>query len=117
MYVTSISLSYIFLGMFLIASALFLYFKSLVIKTLKKSPSREEIIENMRNVKECRHRNSNIANLYGFWGILSLIIFIYFKFFYSFGLIRMNYVIIYLIIEIISIVFYEIKVRNLHKEK
>ncbi|KYH30337.1 hypothetical protein [Clostridium colicanis] len=117
MYVTSISLSYIFLGMFLIASALFLYFKSLVVKPLKKSPCKKEIIENMHSVKECRHKNSNMANLYGFWGILSLIIFIYLKFFYSFGFIRMNYLIVYLVLEIISIIFYKIKVKNPHKEK
>lgn len=117
MYVTSTSLSYIFLGMFLIALAFFLYFKSLVVKTNSQSSSRKRIVGNMHNPEEWRHKNSNMSNLAGFWGVLSLILFIYLKFFYAAGLINMSYLIIYLAIEVISVIFFGIRRKSPQEQK
>lgn len=104
MYFTSSSLSYVFLGMTLIAAAFFLYFKSLVIKTSSEGNSRDKIMGNMKNSEEWRFRNSNMANLSGVWAIISLIVFIYLKFFYTKGLINMLYFFIYVAVEVISII-------------
>lgn len=117
MNVTSTSLSHIFLAMFLIALVFFLYFKSLVVKTSPENQARKKIIGNMHDPEEWRKRNSNMANLSAFWGILSLIIFIYLKFFYGARLLSLNFLLIYLAVEVVSIIFFGIRKKASQKTR
>lgn len=115
MYFTSSSLSYVFLGMALIAAAFFLYFKSLVIKTSSEGESRDKIIGKMKNPEEWRFRNLNMANLSGVWTIISLIVFVYLKFFYARGLVNMIYFFIYVAVEVISIIAVGSRSKKIYK--
>lgn len=105
MYMTSSSLSYIFLGVTIISLAFFLYYKSLVIKTNSDSYTRNKIIGNMKNPEQWRASNSRMGNFSLFWGIAALAVFIYLRFFYGTGLVNSLYVFGFIAAAIVSALF------------
>ena len=102
MFLTSISLSYFFLGITLIALGFLFYFKVLVIKTDPEKSSRKNIIGKMKDPDSWRARNNKMAYVSLFWAIISLAIFIYLKFFFTAGLISIIYLIAYIALVVIS---------------
>lgn len=95
MNITTISLSYFFLAICIIALAFSLYFKTLVIKTEPNNKSRQKILGNMKDPVTWREKNNIMAYVSIFWSVISLVIFIYLKFFSKAGLISIVYVFIY----------------------
>ena len=87
MLITSISLSYVFLGLGIVAAIFFFYFKVLVVKSAPDRPSREAIIGEMKDPDTWRDRNNKMAYLSLFWALVSAGIFVYLKYFYPSGLI------------------------------
>lgn len=106
MFLTSISLSYFFLGIALVSIAAFLYFKLLVIKSDPENERSEKIIGNMKDPKSWRERNKRMSYVCLFWFIVSTIAFITLKFFYSIALIPFTLLIIYVVMMVLSIVFF-----------
>jgi len=95
MLITSISLSYVFLGIAIITIGFFLYFKTLLIKTSKHNESRDKIIGNMKDPISWTHKNNIMSYISLFWAIISLAIFIYLKFYFAAGLVSIIYPFIY----------------------
>lgn len=106
MYITSISISYVFLGVTLISVAFAVYFKTLVIKTSPNKNTREKILGNMKDPITWRHKNNIASYVALFWTILSLCLFIYFKFFYVASLISIYYLYIYAALIVISLFYF-----------
>lgn len=108
MTITSISLSYYFLGVSIIALCFLFYFKTLVIKTSKNSETKENIIGNMKDPDAWRSRNNKMAYVSLFWTIISLAAFIYLKFFMISKLISIIYLIVYVVVIALSLIFFGI---------
>ncbi len=113
MFVTSISISYLFLGVFIISLGFSLYFKILVINTKPGNLRREKIIGSMKDPITWRKKNNYMSYLSIFWSAISLGLFIYFKYFYKAGLVNLIYIFIYIGIVTISILF----LGKVHKNK
>ena len=109
MSITSISLSYVFLGITIITIGFFLYFKTLLIKTSKNNDSRDKIIGNMKDPISWTHKNNIMSFISLFWAIVSLAIFIYLKFFFAAGLISIIYPFIYLALISASLILIRTK--------
>lgn len=104
MNVTSISLSYLFLGICLISLSFFIYFKILTSNSSKKDEKSEKIVGNMKDPETWMNRNNRMAYVSLFWSIVSLAIFIYLKFFTMPTIISILYVIGYIFLIVISVV-------------
>ena len=102
MYITSISLSYAFLGAAIIACCFFIYFKTLIIKTGDIKESKDEILGNMKEPEAWRNKNNKMSYLSLFWTVISLILFIYLKFFYTVSLVSILYIFAYLALIVIT---------------
>ncbi|WP_061316658.1 hypothetical protein [Clostridium botulinum] len=100
MNVTSISLSYFFLGISLISLSFFIYFKIL---TSNSSKENEKIVGDMKEPRTWLNRNNRMAYVSLFWAIVSLAIFIYLKFFIMPTIISILYVIGYAFLIVISV--------------
>jgi len=109
MFITSISLSYMFLAIAFISIAFFLYFKTLIIKSSKNSNSRDRIIGNMKDPITWARRNNIMSYISLFWSIISLSIFIYLKFFYSAALVSIIYLFIYIALITASLILIKVK--------
>lgn len=109
MFITSMSLSFVFLVVSLICFGAFLYFKILIIKTGENSQSREKIIGSMKDPASWRSRNNRLSYITLFWSILSLAVFIYLKFFTQAGLIPSYYLFIYVAVIVLSIILFRAK--------
>lgn len=105
MYLTSISFSYLFLGVAIAAIAAYLYFKLLVTKTSSESPQKDKIIGQMKDPESWRIRNGRMANVCMFWFIVSIIIFASIKFLLRAQLISIIYLLIYAVLIVISFMF------------
>lgn len=103
MNVTSISLSYFFLGLCLILLSFFAYFKVLTSNASLPNGNRDKIIGNMKDPKTWLKRNNRMAYTCLFWAIISLGLFIYLKFFVMPTLINIFYLAVYALIIVISI--------------
>lgn len=103
MNITSISLSYVFFGISIVAFIFFLYYKFLVISTGDKSKRREKIIGSMKDPDQWRHRNNIIAFISLFWALISQAAFIYLKFFNKTGLLSLVYVFVYVALIVLSL--------------
>jgi magnesium-transporting ATPase (P-type) len=101
--ITSMSLSYIFLGISIITFIFFFYYKYLVVNTGDKSEKRGKIIGSMKDPEDWRGRNNKMAYVSLFWTIISIIVFIYLKFFFQAGLISIIYVFVYLVAVVLSV--------------
>lgn len=110
MNVTTISLSYWFLGIALIALLFAIYFKSLVTKTAPGNKSRDKILGTMKDPMSWRQKNNALSYISIFWTVISLILFIYLKFLSPAGLLPSYYVFAYL--ALIAISLFLIKVKN-----
>lgn len=106
MYLTSISLSYFFLGIAIISIAAYLYFKLLVVKTDPQNQDREKIIGDMNDPTSWRERNKRMSVVCLFWFIVSTIVFVVLKFFYPIALVPLMLLVIYAILMVLSIVFF-----------
>lgn len=103
MNVTSISLSYLLLGICLISLSFFAYFKILTTNSSREEEKSKDIIGHMKNPKAWLNRNNKMAYISLFWAIVSLVLFIYLKFFTMPGIIPIVYVIGYIILIVISV--------------
>lgn len=103
MNITSMSASYLFLGISIIALLFFLYYKFLVVNTGEKSKRRDGIIGSMKDPDHWRERNNKMSYVSLFWAIISISIFIYLKFFNQAGLISIIYVFIYSAVIVLSV--------------
>lgn len=106
MYLTSISLSYLFLGVSIATIAAYLYFKLLVIKSDPENADRKKIIGTMKDPVTWRERNKRMSLVCLFWFIVSTIAFVVLKFFYPIALIPFMILVIYVILMVLSIVFF-----------
>lgn len=113
MLVTSISLSYAFFGVGVIALICFVYFKLLVVKTSPEKTSRKSIIGEMKDPDTWRDRNNKMSYLSLFWALLSIGIFIYLKFFYPSGLISIVIPFVYLALIAVSASFFSSRKKNI----
>lgn len=112
MYVTTISLSYWFLGIALIAILFSIYFKSLVTKTSPGNKSRDKILGTMKDPVSWRQKNNNLSYISIFWAVISLILFIYLKFLSIAGLLPVYYVFAYLVLIALSLIFVKVKSKS-----
>ncbi len=81
MNITSISLSYVFIGIGVAALLAFVYFKIITVKTAPQSASKDKILGEMKHPDTWRNSNNTMAYVSLFWGIISVGIFIYLKYF------------------------------------
>lgn len=110
---STVSLSYIFLGIFVIAILFYLYFKFVLIKSSPKSPNRDKIIGTMKKPEVWHERNKRLSYVSLFWAIISLGIFVFLKFLYKSPLIPSFMIFIYLgIIVLSSVLFLPRKTRS-----
>ncbi|WMJ80877.1 hypothetical protein RBU49_01105 [Clostridium sp. MB40-C1] len=112
MKITSFSLSYLFLGVFVISLMFFIYFKVLMVKTESEGNEKEKIIGTMKDPDTWKKRNNLMSYISAFWCVLSLILFIYIKFFYKTRLINIIYFFIYLAVIVLSIIFIVLKKKE-----
>lgn len=109
MNVTSISLSYVFIGIGIAALIAFIYFKVVTVKSSPESESRDKIVGNMKNPDVWRSRNNALAYLSLTWAIISTAIFIYIKYYMAPILMPGWYVFAYAGILAISYAFFGVK--------
>lgn len=109
MYMTSISLSYLFLAIGVLSLIFLFYFKVIVASTSEHSANKEKIIGNMKDPDDWRNRNNRISYVFLFWSILSLAVFVYLKYYYGTSLISAVYVIAYLALVVISIAIFGLR--------
>ena len=102
MYITSISLSYALLGVTIIACGFFVYFKTLVIKTVGTNESRDKILGKMKEPEAWRNKNNKMSYVSLFWTVISLILFIYLKFFHTASLVSILYIFAYITLIVIT---------------
>ncbi|MFL0252277.1 hypothetical protein ACJDT4_17830 [Clostridium neuense] len=112
MNVTTISLSYWFLGIALIGIAFSIYFKSLVAKTSPGSKSRDKILGNMKDPMSWRQKNNMLSYISIFWTVISLILFIYLKFLSTAGLLPVYYMFVYVALIALSLLFVNVKGKS-----
>jgi hypothetical protein len=112
MLVSSISLSYAFFGIGVIALIFFLYFKVLVVKSSPENPSRKSIVGKMKDPDTWRDRNNKMSYLSLFWTILSIGIFIYLKYFYPSGLVSIIIPFIYVGLIAVSASYFSSRKKN-----
>ncbi|WP_102400462.1 hypothetical protein [Haloimpatiens massiliensis] len=96
MYITTISLSYVFLAMGIISLLFFSYFKFILVNSHKNSDNSKKIIGNMKNQKNWETKNNILSYICLFWAILSITIFIYLKFYYTASLLSIVYLFVYI---------------------
>ncbi|MCT8977332.1 hypothetical protein N4T77_12045 [Clostridium sp. CX1] len=106
MYLPSISLSYFFLAVAIIAIAAYLYFRLLIVKSSPDNSNREKIIGNMKDPESWRERNRKMSYVCIFWFVVSIAAFAYLKFLYSVALIPIIYLIIYAVLIVLSLIFF-----------
>lgn len=106
MYISSISLSYLFFAICAITFIVFLYFKFLVMNTSDKSSKRTKIIGNMKNPDKWRKDNNKMAFISLFWSIISLGVFVYLKFFFGIKLVSIIYPFAYLAMVVAILLFF-----------
>lgn len=102
MNLTSLSLSYYFLGVFIIAAAFFIYFKLLTVK-VHSDKYRNSITGPMKDPESWENRNRKMSYICLLWSILSLIIFVYLKFIMPAKLVSVFYLVIYVVIAVFSL--------------
>lgn len=109
MYITTISLSFVLIGIGIAALIAFVYFKLLVISSSDKSKRRTKIIGNMKNPDSWRHKNNNMSYVSLFWAVISIGLFAYIKFYYKAPLVPVWYLFIYVAVLFISYSFFGIR--------
>lgn len=110
---STISLSYIFLGIFVIAILFYLYFKFVLIKSSPKSADKDKIIGTMKKPELWQERNKRMSYIALFWSIVSLGIFVFLKYLYKSPLIPSFMIFIYLgVIVLSSVLFLPRKTRS-----
>lgn len=102
MFITSISLSYIFLGIAIVSLIFFIYFKVLYVKTAPDKKSRQDIIGKMKDPLSWRNKNNKMSYLSFFWFIISIALYVYLKFFFKPNLVSIAYIFIYIALIAIS---------------
>lgn len=105
MNITTISLSYFFLAIFILSAIFAIYFKLVVIKSTPGNKQRDKIIGEMKDPDTWRNKNNILAYISIFWSTVSLLIFAYLKFYYAAGLVSTIYLFLYLAAIVISIFF------------
>jgi hypothetical protein len=105
MFVTNISLAYVFLGLGVIAAFFFVYFKVIVARTEPGNSHRGAIVGEMKDPDNWRAKNNRMSYLSLFWSVLSVAIFIYIKYFNPIGVISIVYPFIYIGIIVVSVSF------------
>lgn len=108
MNLTSISLSYYFLGIFFISAAFFTYFMLLTTKA-GSSKYEDKIIGQMKDPESWKIRNKRLTYICLLWSILSLIIFVYLKFIISPKLVSIIFVLIYIVLIIVSLLMFGVE--------
>lgn len=103
--ITSISFSYLFLGIALIALSFCLYFRLIYAKTSPNSPSAQTIFGEMKHRDDWRERNRMMSYISLFWASISMILFIYFKFFLAPYLVSIFYLLFYAALIVISVIY------------
>jgi len=102
MYITSISLSYVFLGAAIIACCFFVYFKTLIIKISGTKEIKDEVLGKMKEPEAWRNKNNKMSYVSLFWTVISLLLFIYLKFFYTISLVSIFYIFAYIALIVIT---------------
>lgn len=103
--ITSISFSYLFLGIALIALSFCLYFRLIYKKTSPDSPSAQTIFGEMKHREDWRDKNRLMSFISLFWALISIILFIYLKFFLAPSLISILYLLIYAVLIVMSVIY------------
>lgn len=103
--ITSISFSYLFLGIALIALSFYLYFRLVYTKTSPNNPSRDTIFGEMKHREGWRERNNRMSYISLFWAVISTLLFIYLKFFTAPTLISIIYLVLYTVIIALSVIY------------
>ena len=114
MYITSISLSYFFMGVAVAALLAFLYFKVVVVKSSDNSRSHDKIVGSMKDPDSWRRKNNTMSYVSLFWAVVSAAAFIYLKFYIQSTLIPTWYLILYAAALFISYGLFGISRRKAH---
>lgn len=96
MYITTISLSYVFLVMGIISLLFFSYFKFITLKSSKDDRSKKKIIGDMKSPEVWRNKNNTLSYICLFWAILSIALFTFLKFYYTASLLSIVYLFVYI---------------------
>ncbi|MDF2882698.1 MAG: hypothetical protein K0R54_3255 [Clostridiaceae bacterium] len=108
MNLTSISLSYYFLGTFFLSAVFFIYFKLLTVK-VHSDKYENKITGAMKDPQSWENRNRKMSYICLLWSILSLIIFIYLKFIMPAKLVSVFFVLIYIVLIIVSLLIFGVE--------
>ncbi|MFD3156387.1 hypothetical protein ACFIJ5_05930 [Haloimpatiens sp. FM7330] len=103
MYITSISLSYVFLGLSLISLLFFIYFKTILLKSSQNNNLSKKIIGTMKDPETWKSKNNQMAYVSLLWTVLSMTIFIFLKFFYGSKLLSIIYLFVYIALIVVTI--------------
>lgn len=103
MTVSTISMSYIFLGIFIFSASLSCYYKMLYIKTTPGNDSRHKIVGRMKDPITWRKQNNLLHYIFLIWSIISISIYIVIKFIFAPRVISIIYLIVYLLILLLSL--------------
>lgn len=95
MNITSISLSYVFMGVAVAALLAFLYFKIVVVKSSDNSSSHDKIVGSMRDPDTWRSKNNIMSYVSLFWAVVSAAAFIYLKYYVPSTLIPIWYLFLF----------------------
>ncbi|KGK87547.1 hypothetical protein SDC9_113315 [bioreactor metagenome] len=110
---STISLSYIFLGIFVVAILFYAYFKFVLIKSSDKSPDKDKIIGTMKKPEVWHERNKRMSYIALFWSVISLAVFVFLKYLYKSPIIPSFMIFIYLgVIVLSSVLFLPRKTRS-----
>lgn len=94
MYITSISLTYLFIITAIVLLLFSLYFKIIYVRTSPDNKSRDRIIGNIKDPITWRKKNNIMSYISLFWSFIYTLAFIYLKFFSRTKLISAIYIFI-----------------------
>ncbi|WP_410506379.1 hypothetical protein ACER0A_006075 [Haloimpatiens sp. FM7315] len=114
MYITSISLSYIFLAIGVLSFIFFLYFRIILMKSSNKK-SNTKILGKTKNPEIWRNKNNRMSYISFFWFALSVGFFVYFKFFFTSNLLSISYLFIY--IALITVTMFAVMLPKMQNKK
>lgn len=95
MYITSISLTYLFIITAIVFLLFSLYFKIIYVKTSPDNKSRNKIIGSIKDPITWRKKNNIMSYISLFWSFIYTLAFIYFKFFSNAKLVSTIYMFIF----------------------
>lgn len=109
MNITSMSFSYLFLGIALISLSFYLYFRLMYVSSSPDNSISQSIFGEIKHREDWHEKNRLMSHVFLFWTITSIILFIYMKFFIVSALMSILYLFLYVIFIVSSVAYAAIK--------